>query len=33
MPSYDKLEKLKRKWYKKNIDLDFDVEYDAKAKE
>lgn len=28
MPPMEKLEKLKRKWYKKNIDQEFDPEFD-----
>ena len=30
IPSVDKVEKIRRKWYKKNKDPDFDVDYDPK---
>ena len=31
MPSSAKVEKMRRKWYKKNKDPDFDVDYDPDA--
>jgi hypothetical protein len=28
MPNMKQLQKIKKKWYKNNIDKDFDIEYD-----
>jgi len=28
MPEYKAMEKVKRKWYKRNVDPEFDIEFD-----
>jgi len=32
-PALKQFEKIKRKWYKKNVDPDFNVDYDPESKE
>ncbi len=33
VPPRDRLEKIRRKWYKENVDKEFDVNYNPEANE